>query len=139
MLGPESLETPGQVWESSGSCRLFLHFLGKSQFKKCLGKHLEVPDILLPDIRGLLKHGPNRPFWTFFGQNDLIPNWILAFAGPKWTILVHFGLKRSILVHLGPLTVLRPFLKCAANLAKDSSHHVMLKVFVLKAQGRHVM
>ena len=27
---------------------------GKSQFKKCLGKRLEVPDILLPDIRGLL-------------------------------------------------------------------------------------
>ena len=29
---------------------------------------------------------------------------------PKWCILVHFGLKRSILVHLGPPTVLRPFL-----------------------------
>ena len=29
--------------------------LGNSQFKKkCLGKCLEVPDILLPDIRGLL-------------------------------------------------------------------------------------
>ena len=27
---------------------------GKSQFKRCLGKCLEVPDILLPDIRGLL-------------------------------------------------------------------------------------
>ena len=27
---------------------------GKSHFKKCLGKRLEVPDILLPDIRGLL-------------------------------------------------------------------------------------
>ena len=48
------------VWEfqaksgSSGSCRLFFHFLGKSQFENCLGEHLEVPDILLPDIRGLL-------------------------------------------------------------------------------------
>ena len=28
-------------------------FWGKSQFKKCLGKHMEVPDILLPDICGL--------------------------------------------------------------------------------------
>ena len=28
--------------------------LGNSQFEKCLGEHLEVPDILLPDIRGLL-------------------------------------------------------------------------------------
>ena len=41
-----------------------------------------------------------------FGQNDLILNRILAFAGPKWT----FGLKRSILVHLGPPTILWPFL-----------------------------
>ena len=56
------------------------------------------------------------PSWTgralnssYFGQNDLIPNWILAFATPKWTILVHFGLKRSILVHLGPPTVLWSF------------------------------
>ena len=29
---------------------------GKSQFKKCLGKRLDFPDILLPDIRGLLKN-----------------------------------------------------------------------------------
>ena len=27
---------------------------GKSQFKQCLGKRLEVPDVLLPGIRGLL-------------------------------------------------------------------------------------
>ena len=34
----------------------FLFFIsqGKSQFKQCLGKRLEVPDILLPDIRDLL-------------------------------------------------------------------------------------
>ena len=44
------------------------------------------------------------------GPNDLIPNRILAFARPKWCILVHFGLKKSILVHLGPPTVLWPFL-----------------------------
>ena len=36
--------------------------LRKSQFKKCLGNRLEVPDILLPDVHGLwisekLKHG----------------------------------------------------------------------------------
>ena len=40
---------------SSGSCRLFLHFLGKIAVQEMSGrKHLEVPDILLPDIRGLL-------------------------------------------------------------------------------------
>ena len=44
------------VWDS-GSCRLFLHFLGKNAVKKCLGKRLEVPDILLPTIRGLLSGG----------------------------------------------------------------------------------
>ena len=52
---------------------------------------------------------------THFGQNDLIPNRTLAFARPKWTklvhFLVHFGLKRSILVHLGPPTVPWPILK----------------------------
>ena len=45
------------VWDfqarsgSAGYCPLFLHFLGNSKFKKCLGKCLEVPDILPPDIR----------------------------------------------------------------------------------------
>ena len=45
-----------------------------------------------------------------FGRNDLIPNRILAAARRKWTKMVHFVLKRSILVHLGPPTVLWPFL-----------------------------
>ena len=48
------------VWEfqaksgRSGFCCLFLHFLKNCSSKKCLGERLEVPDILLPDIRGLL-------------------------------------------------------------------------------------
>ena len=48
------------VWEfqaksgSSSSCRLFLHFLGKIAVQEMSGKRLEVPDILLPDIHGLL-------------------------------------------------------------------------------------
>ena len=54
----------------------------------------------------MVQNGPN----DHFGQNGLIPNWILAFARPRWTKMVHFGLKRSILFHLGPPTVLRPFL-----------------------------
>ena len=29
----------------------------------------------------MVQIGPN----DHFGQNDLIPNWILAFARPKWT------------------------------------------------------
>ena len=33
------------------------------------------------------KNGPN----DHFGQNDVIPNWISAFARPKWTKMVHFG------------------------------------------------
>ena len=32
----------------------FSRFTPLSKFEKCLGKRLEVPDILLPDIRGLL-------------------------------------------------------------------------------------
>ena len=48
------------VWDlqaksgSSGSCRLFFHFLEKIAVQKLSGKCLEVPDILLPDIRSLL-------------------------------------------------------------------------------------
>ena len=60
----------------------------------------------------MVQNGPN----DHFGQNDLIPNWILAFARPKWTKMVHFGPfgpERSILVHLGPPTVLWPFLNAA--------------------------
>ena len=61
------------------------------------------------------QNGPN----DYFGQNDLIPNRLLAFARPKWSILVHFGLKRSILVHLGPPTVLWPFLTKESLAASD--------------------
>ena len=42
----------------------------------------------------LVQNGPN----DHFGQNDLIPNWILAFAvhfGPFWPEEVHFGPFRS--------------------------------------------
>ena len=65
----------------------------------------------------MVQNGPN----DHFGQNDLLPNWILAFARPKWTKMVHFGLKRSILVHLGPPTVLWPFLNhgIATAIASD--------------------
>ena len=38
-----------------------------------------------------VQNGPN----DHFGQNDLIPNRILAFDGPKWTKMVHFGPFRS--------------------------------------------
>ena len=36
----------------------------------------------------MVRNGPN----DHFGQNGLIPNWISAFARPKWTKMVHFGL-----------------------------------------------
>ena len=38
-----------------------LNFQRKLQFKKSLGRHLEVPDILLPGICDLLILGPKRP------------------------------------------------------------------------------
>ena len=46
----------------------------------------------------MAQNGPNDRL----GQNDLIPNWILAFARPKWTILVHFGPFWPEEVHFGP-------------------------------------
>ena len=43
----------------------------------------------------MVQNGPNE----HFGQNDLIPNWILAFARPK---LVHFGPFWPEEAHFGP-------------------------------------
>ena len=64
----------------------------------------------------MVQNGPN----DHFGQHDLNPNWILAFARPKWTKMVHFGLKRSVLVHLGPPAVLWPFLRDAHAVSTTS-------------------
>ena len=46
----------------------------------------------------MVQTGPNG----HFGQNDLIPNWILAFARPKRTKMVHFGPFWPAEVHFGP-------------------------------------
>ena len=46
----------------------------------------------------MVQNGPN----DHFGQNALIPNWILAFARPKWTKMVHFGPFWREEVHFGP-------------------------------------
>ena len=46
----------------------------------------------------MVQNGPN----DHFGQNDLIPNWILAFARPKWTKMVHVGPFWPEEVHFGP-------------------------------------
>ena len=51
--------------------------------------------------------------------------------GPKWSILVQFGLKRSILVHLGPPTVPWPFLKnegchgCEEDRCQPAAYHAL--------------
>ena len=44
------------------------------------------------------QNGPN----DHFGRNDLIPNWILAFARPKWTKIVQNGPFWPQEVHFGP-------------------------------------
>ena len=66
--------------------------------------------------------GPN----DHFGQNYLISNWILAFVRPERTKMVHFGLKRSILVHLGPPTLLWPFLKPGGGVPKSEGFRFLL-------------
>ena len=45
-----------------------------------------------------VQNGPN----DHFGQNDLIPNWIFAFARPKWTKMVYFGPFWPEEDHFGP-------------------------------------
>ena len=71
-----------------------------------------------------------------FGQNGLIPNWILAFAGPKMDQLVHFGPLRGPL--LGCQQPSSPNVKPSATSNREFGHkllhHVMPKVFVLKAR-----
>ena len=59
------------------------------------------------------QNGPN----DHFGQNGLIPNWILAFARPKWTKMVHFGPFWPEEVHFGPFrsanrTLVTPEISC---------------------------
>ena len=46
----------------------------------------------------MVQNGPNDDF----GQNDLIPNWILALTRPKWTKMVQFGQFWPEEVHFGP-------------------------------------
>ena len=58
---------------------------GRSTVGKCAGPKM-------------VQNGPN----DHFGQNGLIPNWILAFARPKWTKMVHFGPFWPEEVHFGP-------------------------------------
>ena len=56
---------------------------------------------------------PKRPFCSKWPYSELDFSFECHSGdqnGPKWSVLVHFGLKRSILVHLGPPTVLWPFL-----------------------------
>ena len=45
----------------------------------------------------MVQNGPN----DHFSQNDLIPNWTLAFARPIWTKMVHFGPFWPEEVHFG--------------------------------------
>ena len=52
---------------------------GKSQSQEGLGKRLEVPDVLLPDIRRLLKGDRiflTRPFLTQISGRNFLPNFV---------------------------------------------------------------
>ena len=61
-----------------------------------------------------------------FGQNALIPNRILVFARPKWTILVHFGLFWPKEVHFGPFRSANRTLAILErnNTGKTSASHI---------------
>ena len=62
----------------------------------------------------MAQNGPN----DHFGQNDLIPNWILVFA-----ILVHFGPFWLEEVHFGP------FRSANRTLAVPEFHNNIKKIF----------
>ena len=96
------------------------------------GLKLLIPTTKLGSGRGTVGKctGPKwskRPFWSKGPYSELD----FSIPRPKWSILVHFGLKRSILVHLGPPTVLWPFLKnevAACDLFDFESSFVSLQV-----------
>ena len=46
----------------------------------------------------MVQNGPN----DHFGPSDLFPNWILAFARPKWSKMVRFGIFWPGEAHFGP-------------------------------------
>ena len=68
-----------------------LRLLVSSQRHSCLVylKSKGVATVLSESV--LDQNGPKCSPNDHFGQNDLIRNWILAFNGPKWTKMVHFG------------------------------------------------
>ena len=57
-----------------------------------------------------------------FGQNNLIPNPILAFARPKWTKMVRFGPFRLEEVHFGPFRSANRALATPEKLAATDFH-----------------
>ena len=63
---------------SSGRCPLFIHALGKLAVQKCLGERLEVPDVLLSDIRDQLSPAQTLRGWVcqprFFFDISKVPN-----------------------------------------------------------------
>ena len=83
-----------------------------AQGRETLGRHCL--DLIPPSVRGVFREWPQhcrKECWTkmvqsgpndHFGQNDLIPNWILAFGRPKWTKTVHFAPFWLEEVHFGP-------------------------------------
>ena len=66
----------------------------------------------------MVQNGPN----DHFGQNDLIPNWILALARPKWTKMVHLGPFWPEEVHFGPCRSANHTLAIPEFLAKPTSN-----------------
>ena len=65
--------------------------------------------------RVLDQNGPD----DHFGQNDLIPNWIVAFTRPTWTKMVHFGPFWPEEVHFGPFRSANRTLAIPENCGKS--------------------
>ena len=84
----------------------------------------------------MVQNGPN----DHFGQNDLIPNWILAFARPKWTKMVHFGPFWPDEIHFGPFWSANRTLAIPDRRAKISSEPpTKVFFFVVNSEGRNFL
>ena len=72
----------------------------------------------------LVQNGPN----DHFGQNDLVPNWSLAFPRPKWTKMVHFGPFWPEEVHFGPFRSANHTLAIPERKHQDNRGNSVLKI-----------
>ena len=125
----DSLGTEAQTEDGPSRCRSSKTDRGSSQL--LIGPLPRGPKV--GNGRGTV----GKEYWTkmvqngaddHFGQNDLVPNWILAFARPQWTKMVHFGPFWPEEVHFGPFRSANRTLAIPGKDPKNSRFRARLNI-----------